>query len=457
MSSEPPPRRSLSGMRSAPSSVLGHLRQQALLLHVEHLLHGAGETLIVLRPVGHPDPLDVGEHRLGNHPVVVLRPRGAEDLRGDRGVGHLRRAFGHGVSDPPHPHDVVVVALAEEVPDAGRRRHHVRLVAAVADDVVRALLDAQVLAPEVPADVHQLDRVERAAAVPRVAGAVRRFAFEGVLDRDHPVAPAVAPGGRHSAADVAVEDDVDVVEHPGPDEVRLAAELLLGDAGPDHERAVDLLPLHDLLHRERRGDVHRLAGVVTLAVPRRPVDQRLAVRRAGRLRRLRDAVDVAAERDHRPSGTPPGEPAARHARRPELDLETLPLEDPGEVTLGLELLEAELAEAELGVDHPLDEDAPVVDVLEHLFPELLQPVLATGLRFGAGTRFGRPRTDRSQGDDDGDGNDAGDDRSREHGAHVDPPGRPQLRGARSGLIAADRETPLPRLGVISRNDRPRRS
>src|SRR5688572_32571723 len=42
-----------------------------------------------------------------------------------------------------------------------------------------------------------------------------------------------------------------------------------------------------------------LARVVSLAVTGRTLYERIVVRHAGLLRRLRDTVDVAAERDHR--------------------------------------------------------------------------------------------------------------------------------------------------------------
>ena len=109
------------------------------------------------------------------------------------GVGHHRGGLRHVVADLPQLLDVVVAGLAEVVPDAGVRRHDVRLIAAVGDHVVRALLQAQVLAAEVPADVHQLHGVERRPAAPRRAGGVRALALEGVLDRDQAVAAAVAP------------------------------------------------------------------------------------------------------------------------------------------------------------------------------------------------------------------------------------------------------------------------
>ena len=115
------------------------------------------------------------------------------------------------------------------------------------------------LAAEVPADVHQLDRIERAAPAPRLAGGVRALALERVLDRDEPVPAPCAPGDAEIVADVREQHDVDVLEHAGAHEVRLAAEELFGDAGPELQRAGKLFALHDLLHRERRGDVERHA------------------------------------------------------------------------------------------------------------------------------------------------------------------------------------------------------
>ena len=116
------------------------------------------------------------------------------------GAGHHRGGLRHLVADVPHLLDVVVVGFAEVVPDRGVRRHDVRLIAAVGDDVVRALLNAQMLAAEIPADVHQLDGVERRASAPGRAGRVRAFALERVLDRDESVVRAVAPADAHVVA-----------------------------------------------------------------------------------------------------------------------------------------------------------------------------------------------------------------------------------------------------------------
>ena len=99
----------------------------------------------------------------------------------------------------------------------------------------------------------------------------------------------------------------------GADVVGLRAEQLLGDAGPELERPRQMLLLHDLLDRERRRDLQRHAGVVSFAVARRALDHRLVLRDARLLRRLRDAVDVGAQRDDRLARSPGRHPRRRNA------------------------------------------------------------------------------------------------------------------------------------------------
>ena len=89
---------------------------------------------------------------------------------------------GHGVANLAHLFDVFVIELAEVVPNTCHTRHNVRLIAAVRDHVMRSLLQSQMFAPEVPADVHQLNCIERAASLPRRAGGVCALAFERVFD-----------------------------------------------------------------------------------------------------------------------------------------------------------------------------------------------------------------------------------------------------------------------------------
>ena len=170
------------------------------------------------------------------------------------------------------------------------------------------------LAPDVPAHVHQLDRIERAAAAPRRRGRMRRGAMECVFHRDQSAGAAhLAPSGLQIGADMGEQHRVDAIEQTVAHLERLAGQQFLGDAGPQHQRAGQALVLHQLLQRQRRGDVHRLAGVVALAVARSAFHQRFVIRHARLLRYVRQCIGVAAECDHRPSGAPARHPSGRHA------------------------------------------------------------------------------------------------------------------------------------------------
>src|SRR6266516_697368 len=77
--------------------------------------------------------------------------------------------------------DTVVVPFAEKIPDRRLRRHHVGLIPAMGNHVMRAMLRAQMLAAKIPADVHQLHRVESASPHPRRPRGMRALAVEAVL------------------------------------------------------------------------------------------------------------------------------------------------------------------------------------------------------------------------------------------------------------------------------------
>ena len=169
------------------------------------------------------------------------------------------------------------------------------------------------------------------------------------------------------------ERDVDVLEQAGAHEVRLRADQFFSSAGPNADRTGELLPLHDLLHRDRRGDVDRLAGVVTLAVARRSFNQRRVIRDARLLRCLRDAVDVGAKRDHRLARSPRRHECRRDARDPLLYREAVLLEHVDQIAVGLDFLEPKLAVAEDLVDHLLRELRAAVDVGDRFLLERLEP------------------------------------------------------------------------------------
>src|SRR5436190_13678963 len=132
-------------------------------------------------------------------------------------------------------------------------------------------------AAEIPADIHQFDRVERAAATPRRTSRVRAFALEAVEHRYEPGAAPGAPRHAEPAVDVRKERDVHIFEEARANVVRLGADQFLGHARPDPDRARNLFALHDLLQHDRRRDIYGLTGVVAFAMARRPVDHRLAI------------------------------------------------------------------------------------------------------------------------------------------------------------------------------------
>src|SRR6266446_764794 len=102
-----------------------------------------------------------------------------------------------------------------------------------------------------------------------------------------------------------------------------------------------MLALHDLLHGERGRDVERHAGVVTFAVPWCALNDGRLVADARLLRRLRDVVEVRADRDDGLARSPRRGPRGRDACVRALQLEAVLLEDAGQILRRLELLEPE--------------------------------------------------------------------------------------------------------------------
>src|ERR1044072_7305847 len=104
------------------------------------------------------------------------------------------------------------------------------------------------LAPVIPRGVHQLDRVERAAARPRSARRVRSPAVKGVLNRHEPaVVRGLTVSGRKIIADVTAQHDVNIFEQARADEESLCADEFFSDAGKELDRALKLATVHQLL------------------------------------------------------------------------------------------------------------------------------------------------------------------------------------------------------------------
>ena len=167
---------------------------------------------------------------------------------------------------------------------------------------------------------------------------------------------------------MSVEHDVHILEHTVPNVKRFCPELLLGHPWPQHQRAREVLPLHDFFHRECRRDNECLPRVVSLAVSGCPHDERIAIRHPWFLRCLRNTVDIGPQRDDRLARTPGCHPRTGYAGDTVLYLEPVLLENIGDVSLGLELLEPELGEAEHAVDHLLGEVAAALNIGGDLVP-----------------------------------------------------------------------------------------
>ena len=189
--------------------------------------------------------------------LKCCRPGAAEHLgRLQLDAGHHRRGLGDRVAGLPHLLDVREVGLAEVVPDRRGARDDVGLIAAVGDHVVRALAQAQVLAAEVPADVHQLDGVERAAAAPRRRRR-RARSRRGTNTGPRPARCRRALPHDTSRSSPTCVKSATSTSLKSPARMKYALVPTSSSAVPGQIRIVpgQVLALHDLLHGDRGGDV----------------------------------------------------------------------------------------------------------------------------------------------------------------------------------------------------------
>ena len=77
--------------------------------------------------------------------------------------------------------------------------------------------------------------------------------------------------------------------------------------------------LHHFLQRERRDDVNGLPGIVPFPMPGRALNDRIVISHARLLRRLRNAINIRDESDHRLAGAPGGHPRRGNSRDAALD------------------------------------------------------------------------------------------------------------------------------------------
>src|SRR3546814_18435567 len=135
-------------------------------------------------------------------------------------------------------------------------------------DLMRALLGAQMLAPHLPSVRHRDRAVERRPAPPRRRRRVRALTLERIFDADHAGAVRPPPTRGELAADMAEHRRVDILEHAGTAEPGLAAQQLLGAAGPDQTRPRRVPATNPVLPRQPRDDVHRNPAIVPFSIPR---------------------------------------------------------------------------------------------------------------------------------------------------------------------------------------------
>ena len=111
--------------------------------------------------------------------------RAVDELAGIARFGHERRAVGDLVDTCLQLHGLGHVLRADHIQDRGRALHDVGAAATgVEDGVVDARVVGHMLAQKLHADVHELDRVQRAPAQLRRARRVGGDAVEGVLHLD---------------------------------------------------------------------------------------------------------------------------------------------------------------------------------------------------------------------------------------------------------------------------------
>src|SRR5260370_38371743 len=90
------------------------------------------------------------------------------------------------VADLPQLFDMRIVALPEVIPDRRALRHYVRLVAAVRNNVMGALLETKMLAAEDPPYAHQPTSIQRAAPAPRAHRGMCALSLDFALNRPRP-------------------------------------------------------------------------------------------------------------------------------------------------------------------------------------------------------------------------------------------------------------------------------
>ena len=237
-------------------------------------------------------------------------------------LGHEGRALGDLIHPLLQLHRLRHPVGAHHVQHAGIGLHHVGAeAAAIGDGVVDTGLVAHVLPQELYADVHQLHRVQGAAASFRRAGGVGRHAVELILHLD----AGIGGAGDHLVA---------IVWMPGQRGIQLppkllpghkglgGAALLAGAAVEDHRAAFARL-LQPGLHAKGSSHGARAQQVVAAAMTAAAGSQRFPLRHPGFLGKTGEGVILRQKADDRPTGAKGGRESRGNAAEAPLHPEAL--------------------------------------------------------------------------------------------------------------------------------------
>ena len=79
------------------------------------------------------------------------------------------------------------------------------------------------------------------------------------------------------------QDCIHTIESSISRKPRLGRNQFFGNSWPEYDRARQIFPLHDFFYGQCSGDIHRLSGVMSLAMTRRSLDHWLAIGNTGHL------------------------------------------------------------------------------------------------------------------------------------------------------------------------------
>ena len=340
-----------------------------------HGLHLFGEGGIVLRAhaAGEVTPLVGGGQ--GLHESVLLRRAGRYAQLGEVVVQHLlQRVVAHGVGqavheaaldggvrhqrralrDLVHPlvqgHAVLDEVGTDHVQDAGLVLHHVGAYAAcVQNGVVHPGVAGHMLPQELHAHIHQLYRVQRAAAPLRRGGCLGRQPVERV---DH-LDAGVGGAGSHLAAVAGVprQRRVKAVPQALPSHIGLGRHALLAGAAVQDDGAAFSGLGQIVLQADGGGHGPRAQQIVAAAVAAAALHQFVVRGAARRLRKAGQRIVLRQQANDRPTAAEGGGEGGGDAAYALLHLKALSLQHLDEQGGGLYLLHGQLGIVPDGVRH----------------------------------------------------------------------------------------------------------